>query len=66
MNGKFYHGYTSSNLTTWTRDDSRAALPGDGNPGAWPFTPVPAAGVPARYFRVAVGASAAAFPVTLP
>ena len=66
VNGKFYHGYTSSNLTIWSRDDSRAALTGDGNPAAWPFTPVPAAGVPARYFRVAVGASAAAFPATMP
>ncbi len=66
VTGKFYHGYTSTNLTQWTRDDSLAAIPGDGNAAAWPFSPVPVSGTPARYFRVAVGASAGAFPPSQP
>ncbi len=66
VNGKFYHGYTSPDLTHWTRDDTSVTVTGDGNPGTWPFTPVPVVGMPARYFRVAVGATSGAFPVTLP
>ena len=66
VSGKFYHGYTSPDLTHWIRDDSSATVSGDGNPATWLFTPVPAAGTPARFFRVAVGATAGAFPATLP
>lgn len=66
VNGKFYHGYTSPDLASWTRDDSSPTVAGDGNPAVWLFTPVPAAGTPARFFRVAVGAAAGSFPATLP
>ena len=64
VTGKFYQGYTSTNLTQWTRDNSRAAATGDGTAATWPFAIT--AGTPARYYRIAVGASAAAFPATLP
>lgn len=64
VNGKFYQGYTSTNLTTWTRDDSAAALAGNGNAATWNFGVT--AGTPAKYYRVAVGAAAGAFPATLP
>lgn len=64
VGGKFYQGYTSADLTTWTRDDSRAAVAGDGNAGSWPF--LISAGTPVKYYRVAVGASAGGFPASLP
>ena len=41
-------------------------LTGDGCPAAWPFTPVPVAGEPTRFIRVAVARDAVSFPVTLP
>ena len=66
VNGRFYHGYTSADLTHWTRDDTSATVAGNGNHATWPFTPVPVVGTPARFFRVAVGATSGAFPVTLP
>lgn len=64
--GRFYQGYTSPDLTHWTRDDSRAVITGDGNTASWSFSPVPVAGTPAKYFRIAVAGSADAFPAALP
>jgi hypothetical protein len=64
--GRFYQGYSSSDLLTWTRDDTQPTVSGDGNPASWPFSPIPVIGVKARYYRIAVGGSAGAFPATVP
>ena len=49
--GRFYQGYTSTDLGTWTRDDSTPAITGDGSPAAWPFTSGPDPGNPRRFLR---------------
>jgi hypothetical protein len=64
VSGKFYQGYTSTDLRHWTRDGSRAAITGDGNAASWPFFINGAA--PARYFRLAVAATNEGFPGALP
>jgi hypothetical protein len=64
--GRFYHGYLSTDLKTWFRDDSLGTLAGDGAFAAWTFSPVPAAGEPTRFLRIAVARDAGSFPVTMP
>lgn len=64
--GRVYQGYTSTDLVTWTRDDSTAAITGDGNPAAWSFTPVPAPGEPKRFLRIFVSQTGGNFPAMLP
>jgi len=63
--GRVYRGYYSTDLATWTRDDSHPLVTGDGSSQAWPLVPEPAPGT-RRYLRVIVGRQASDFPATLP
>jgi hypothetical protein len=60
--GRFYRGYVTTDLVTFTRDDSVTAIAGDGNPATWTFAP----GVPQRFLRIAVAQDEFSFPATMP
>lgn len=66
VNGKFYQGYYSTDLQTWTRDDSAPAVAGTGADASWPFIPVPLAGQPKRFLIIMVSGTSGSFPATLP
>lgn len=65
VTGRVYRGYTSTDLVTWTRDDSVAVVAGNGNPQTWtlPVLPAPAG---RNFLKVAVGLTANDFPAILP
>jgi len=60
--GRTYRGYLSTDLITWTRDDSVAPVTGDGTVQSW--TLPNAAG--RAYLKVFSGISPADFPLTIP
>ncbi len=60
--GRGYHGYISTDLILWTRDDSVAAVIGNGAVQSW--TLPNAAG--RAYLKVVSGISPADFPLTIP
>jgi hypothetical protein len=65
VSGRFYQGYFSSNLLTWTRDDTSSAVTGDGASHAWLLSPAVAPGT-RRYLKILRGFDAGDFPATLP
>lgn len=63
--GRFYRGYYSTDLVTWTRDDSHPLLTGNGTTQTWPLVQLPSPAA-RRYLRVFAAQSAGAFPPTRP
>jgi hypothetical protein len=63
--GRVYRGYFSTDLRTWTRDDSVPLVTGDGTVQSWTL-PVLAAPGARHYLKVLVGFTANDFPATLP
>ncbi len=63
--GRSYRGYFSTDLATWTRDDSVPLVTGDGTVQTWTL-PVLVAPAARHYLKVLVGFTPADFPPTLP
>ncbi len=58
---RVYRGYTSTDLVTWTRDDTTPLVTGDGSIQYWTL-PVPIVPAERLFLRLGVGASEGDFP----
>lgn len=63
--GRLYRGYFSTDLVTWTRDDTSPSVAGDGTEKSWTLPVLPAPGT-RHYLRVLGGSAETDFPATLP